>query len=202
MGRKTEDGEIPKKHVTRELIKQEFIRMYVEKGLPLNRIKVSHFVDNCNISRGTFYFYFNDVYRLYDECQADVIRMLEEGIQEINMSTLRGHYKKHAKVYSKYLEKYVTNKALLKGFMYGSERVKFRDVFYDSILKNYSHVMAFTMEMDENIRELLIHFYAGGLANVLAEWVYGGCKESTEIIGEMVSRVLYKGNYFWEGETR
>lgn len=202
MRKRMEESEISKKQMTRELIRQEFMCMYVEKGLPLNRIKVSHFVDACNISRGTFYFYFNDVYQLYEECQTAVIRLLEEGLQEINMSTLRKHYKKHAKVYSKYLEKYVSNKEILKGFMCGSECIKFRDAFYHSILKNYAHVMAFSMEMDENIRDLMTQFYAGGLANVLTEWVCNGCKESTDRIGEMVSRVLYKGNYFWEGEIK
>ena len=74
-------------HDTKELIKREFLKEYHEKSL--EKIKVSVLVSACNISRGTFYFYFTDVQRLYKECEQDIIGFMEEGMAARDMSIIK-----------------------------------------------------------------------------------------------------------------
>ena len=185
-----------KNNITETLIKEEFIRIYAEK--PLEKIKVNHFVSACNIARGTFYFYFKDVYDLYKVCESEMIRYLENGLEELSMSTIRGNYKKHAKLYTKYLDRYLQNKEAIKIFMMGSEASSFKDALYCSVVKWYSQIMEFSGDINEKKKEMLVHFYASGWVLMIYKWFQGDCEMSTEVIGDVVAMIQYRGVFLKE----
>ena len=51
---------------TKTAIKAAFIRLLNER--PLNKISVKSIVDICNISRNTFYYHYEDIYALLEDC--------------------------------------------------------------------------------------------------------------------------------------
>jgi|GEM_PF-1558597 len=180
-------------HDTKELIKREFLKEYHEKSL--EKIKVSVLVSACNISRGTFYFYFTDVQRLYKECEQDIIGFMEEGMNEIIMSTIRGNSKRHIDLYAAYLERYIPKKDLLKDFIAGSEAVSFHEALTKSVYDSYISLLEFSSEIPESHKNMMALYHSNGWASVLSAWVENGCVVPARQVSEILSRALFKGIY-------
>lgn len=51
--------------LTKKAIIQSFVRLLNQ--MPLDKITVKEIVDDCGVNRGTFYYYFQDVYALLEE---------------------------------------------------------------------------------------------------------------------------------------
>ena len=68
---------------SRFLIKQAFGELLHEKEL--NKITVTDVVERANISRGTFYAHYLDVYDLYMSIQNNVLETLEKGLEAIGI---------------------------------------------------------------------------------------------------------------------
>ena len=52
-------------HLTKKAIRESFIRFINTK--PLDKITVKDIVEDCGITRNTFYYYYQDIYELVDE---------------------------------------------------------------------------------------------------------------------------------------
>ena len=185
------DDKEPGRLCKKKLIKKKFLEAY--KKTSLNRIKVSDLIVVCGISRGAFYFHFDDVYDLYNECEKDMINFLEEGLPDINLVTLLRDRDKHLEVYSEYLSKYTGKKDLLKCFLNGSEESSFRRAWFDSIYRNFEHTLEFLSYPPSSKRKQLLLFFSGGILSLLSDWVLTECKEPVEEIASIHEQVLYQG---------
>jgi len=181
------------KQRTMESIKKNFLLMY--KNKPLKEIKVSDLIRACNISRGTFYFHFEDIYALYCECEQDMIGFLEAGLSDVILSTVGMDYNKHIKILSKDLKRYVEHIDMFQCFLSGSEEVAFRQAWFDSICRNYGKSMEFSHSMPLSKQKNIIRFYAGGHLALLSNWVLEGCKEPAEDIAHISAQVLFEGAF-------
>ena len=54
---------------TQQIIQTAFIRLLNQK--PLDRITVKDIVSECNVSRNTFYYYYQDIYALLEQVLLD-----------------------------------------------------------------------------------------------------------------------------------
>jgi AcrR family transcriptional regulator len=130
------------KQRTRESIKKNFLEMY--KKNPLQKIKINDLIRICNISRGTFYFHFPNIYALYRECERDAIDLLETELPDVILSLVRRDYDKHIEVFTKFLKKYIEHVDMLKCFLSGSEKASFQQAWIDSIRITYEKSMEFS----------------------------------------------------------
>lgn len=71
---------------SRHLIKQAFGELLNEK--PLNKITVTDIVERANISRGTFYAHYLDVYDLYTAIQNNIIETLDCGFEKLGIENI------------------------------------------------------------------------------------------------------------------
>lgn len=191
------NSDMTSKHRTRENIKNKFLELY--KNRTLKKIKVNDIISACNISRGTFYFYYTDMYALYRECEKDAIDLLEMRLSDVNLSTVTRDYNKHIKVYSSFLKTYVENIDMYKSFISGSEEASFRQAWLESNKRNYGKIMEFSNTTLQSKCDNLILFFAGGHVALLSNWILTGCRESTEDIACIISQVLFQGIF---SETR
>ena len=189
-----DNDEIIKKQNAKKIIKKKFLEVY--KKEPLNRIKVSDLAAACEISRGTFYFHFEDVYALYRACEQDMIDFLEDGISEIHLVSLLRDHEKHIEVYSRFLKKYIANNEMIKCFLQGSEEASFRQVWFNSIYQKFEKSMTFSFDMPQAKRNNLVRFFAGGMLALQSNWVLTGCREPVEDIARIHEQVLYDGILF------
>ena len=71
---------------SRRLIKQAFGELLNEKDL--TKITVTDIVERANISRGTFYAHYLDVYDLYTAIQNNVLETMEFGLDSVGIENL------------------------------------------------------------------------------------------------------------------
>ena len=71
---------------SRHLIKQAFGELLNEK--PLARITVTDIVERANISRGTFYAHYLDVFDLFTAIQNNIIETLELGFEKLGIENI------------------------------------------------------------------------------------------------------------------
>ena len=71
---------------SRFLIKQAFGELLHEKEL--SKITVTDIVERANISRGTFYAHYLDVYDLYTAIQNNVLETMETGLDTVGIENL------------------------------------------------------------------------------------------------------------------
>jgi AcrR family transcriptional regulator len=186
-----DNGVVPTKQRTRGRIKQGFLEMY--KNRPLHKIRVVDLISVCNITRGTFYFHFPNMYALYRECERDMIGLLEMELPDVNLSLVRMDYNKHIKVFSKFLKGYVEHINMLKCFLSGSEADSFRRTWSDDIYQTYEKSMEFSDVTPPSKRDKLIRFYVGGQVALLSNWILADCKEPVEEIAGISAQILFQG---------
>ena len=64
------------KQYTKNLIKEEFIKLLEEKSF--NLITISEIANKCEINRNTFYYHYEDIYTLVKEVLADEIKKVDQ----------------------------------------------------------------------------------------------------------------------------
>ena len=193
----------PTQQSTRETIKRVFLRLYKKK--PLSRIFVSDLVQACSISRGTFYFYFNNIEDLYHECEQDLIDKMEDGLDKVILCTVGGSradmtkyiqtYAKHLSRYPKYLEEY---HCLLEG----SERASFRQCWVDSVRRHFEQTLPFSRTVSPSEREHLLFYYSGGTVSMLSNWVLNDCKAPAEELAAISAQTLFQGTFLTDPPDR
>ena len=179
------------RNTTRDNIKSNFLDMYRSK--PLNQINVSDLAKECNISRGTFYFYFEDIYALYHECEKDLIDSMEKGLSEVILCTVGNDFDKYVEVYAEHLKDYTQHIETYQRLLTGSEEASFRKAWFESIRCQYKKSMIFSKAMPESKRDNMTRFFAGGVLAVLSNWVSDGCKAPAEEIAAISAQALFQG---------
>ena len=71
---------------SRHLIKQAFAELLNEKDM--SKITVTDIVERANISRGTFYAHYLDVYDLYTAIQSNIVETLNETLELLGMENI------------------------------------------------------------------------------------------------------------------
>lgn len=178
---------------TKELIKAAFFELY--QKLPLSKIKVSDLIAQCAVSRGTFYFYYSDIYMLYHECEQDVLRLMERHIGNINLSTVQGKAAKHIKTYTEHLSGFIADKERTKCLLVGSECDSFRAALTEHVCQHYGASMEFSAEMPQKKRSYLVRFFACGLSDLICNWILEDCKTPAEELAEIVTEIMYYGAF-------
>ena len=179
------------KQMTRDIIKSRFLEMYKTK--PLYRIKVNDLAAVCNISRNTFYFYFEDMQVLYYECERDLIARVEEGLSDVILTTVVLDFENYVKCFSYLLKNHENNKELFRCFINGSEESCFRKAWFESIHSNYSKTLNFSRAAPPVQRDYLARFFAGGMLSILSHWLLTDCMYPVEDVAYISAQTMFQG---------
>ena len=176
---------------TVDIIISKFWEMYEKK--PLSQINVTDLSKACGISRGTFYQYYENVYALYYELEAEVINTSERGLSDVIMYGAGQNFEKYVEVSSNHLRDHVQNLDKFKPLLNGSESASFRKMWLESIQKNFVKMIEFSDDLPTDDRDNLTLFFSGGLLSVLSNWVLNDCREPAGNIARVATRILSKG---------
>lgn len=181
---------------TREYIKQIFLSLYKKK--PLHRIFVSDLVSACNIARGTFYFYYENLEQLYHECERDLIDKMENGLDQIVLCTVGGSRKdmtRYIETYSRHLSRYPNYLELYHCLLEGSERASFRRRWVESVRRHFEQTLPFSCTISPVQKTFLLQFYSEGMVGMLSHWVLTDCAAPPEEIAAINAQVLFQGTF-------
>lgn len=181
---------------TGEYIKSVFLSLYREK--PLHRIFVSELVSACNISRGTFYFHFENIEQLYRKCEEDLVRFMEDGLDSVVLCTVggsRSNTGRFIQTYSAHLSRYPVRLEQFQCLLNGSENASFRKRWTQSVFRHFEKTLPFSNTVSPEYQEYLLHFFSGGEVAMLSNWILNGCTAPPEAIASISAQALFQGTF-------
>ena len=187
------ESEQPKKTTAESNIKEAFIELYKKK--PLHSITVSEIISKAHISRSTFYFYFEDIFDLYAECEKDIISYIEGDLSSIIMSTITKDRDKYKKSVVANFNRISEEKDTLKCFSQGSERAHFLESWFASMCNSFDRTLEFGFATTEEMKELTIRFFAHGQLIVYDDWIQSDGKIDPASIAEILAQMLFDGAF-------
>jgi len=177
--------------VSKAAIKEAFLKFYAKK--PLAQISVKEISDSCSLSRTTFYFYFEDINALYQECVQDAMRLMDTSLPDLILFTVGHDFDRYVSAYTSHLTDVKKNRALYSALLLGSESESFREQWLGSIYRHYEKTMSFSRNVRPELKENLIRFFSSGeLGNVTA-WILSGCKTPENTIALSSAQILFYG---------
>ena len=178
---------------TRQLIRDAFIDLYLQK--PLSKISVSEITGASHVSRGTFYLYFEDIFRLLESVEDEFL----SGVMTLNAATIFEALKRKPSV-DTYVESYaqmlgyiLENKRIFRALLTGSESVHFRQKYVANIKRSVCTMLEIDKRVPEDQWDLSCAFHAGGVINLFENWMMNDFRDSPEEIAGIVYKALFRG---------
>lgn len=175
------------KQYTKNLIKEEFMKLLEEKSF--NLITITEIADKCEINRNTFYYHYEDIYTLVKEILADEIQKVDQEFDSssswekslITASSFFLDNKKAAQNLFKSIDKKDTDAYLYK--------------ICESVMSKYieNECLSKNIEATEEDKALVTNFYRIALVGLLDKWVLDGMDKSPD---DFIYRIgkLFDGN--------
>ncbi|MDU2502608.1 MAG: TetR/AcrR family transcriptional regulator C-terminal domain-containing protein [Peptoniphilus harei] len=170
------------KNYTKNLIKQEFIKLLNKKSL--HNITVTEIAKQCKIERKTFYYHYENlpqlVKEIFDEELEDVIKEFNETLswEESFISA----------------EKFILdNKKVVKHMYesdYKTELEKYIFSISGEIMRKYVRRVAKDTKAQEIDIKLIAYFYQCALSSSLVEWVATDMKTDPKLVTRRLGKLM------------
>lgn len=173
---------------TKKAIKDAFFTLITKKEI--EHISIKDIADEANISRKTFYYYYEGIWSVIDECWNDFLENLEETLRDISfkgdMTVFSNITYKISDIISKDVELYkaifkVQSVSIINENITASLKEKFMDYFYKDISK-YPRDYDLSME-----------FIFSGMIRAYKQWLFKENREPIEEFTEKVNMLIFKG---------
>ncbi len=154
---------------TKQKLKDAFIKLYEEKST--RQITIKDISETANIYRGTFYYYYDDIYALYDDIQNDVISIAKNNILPLVMNLISGNMAGQAPLVSSLYGEYEN---IIRLFIVEKPDSK----TINEIKKVISHTVLskFNLSEEQLPDELryMLEFVSSGQISVIGLWITEG----------------------------
>lgn len=179
---KLERGPFMAKNYTKNLIKQEFIKLLNKKSL--HNITVTEIAKQCKIERKTFYYHYENlpqlVKEIFDEELEDVIKEFNETLswEESFISA------------TKFI---LENKKVVKHMYESDYKVELEKYIFSisgEIMRKYVRRVAKDTKAQEIDIKLIAYFYQCALSSSLVEWVATDMKTDPKLVTRRLGKLM------------
>ncbi|MFL0268800.1 TetR/AcrR family transcriptional regulator [Candidatus Clostridium radicumherbarum] len=171
---------------TKALLANTLIVMLQKR--PIDKITVKDLVDECGLTRQTFYNHFYDIYELVEWIY---LQATEKSLAE------KKDYDTWQRGFYQVLISILNNKVLVQNTYRSTNRDSLErymyTVIYDQIIAVVER-QAIGMSVDQKHKNFIAHFYSLAFIALIFEWLKDGMKEKPEDIVEQTA-VLIKGDF-------
>lgn len=170
------------KNYTKNLIKQEFIKLLNKKSL--HNITVTEIAKQCKIERKTFYYHYENlpqlVKEIFDEELEDVIKEFNETLswEESFISA------------AKFI---LENKKVVKHMYESDYKIELEKYIFSisgEIMRKYVRRVAKDTKAQENDIKLIAYFYQCALSSSLVEWVATDMKTDPKLVTRRLGKLM------------
>jgi len=158
--------------LTRKAIVQSFIKLLNE--MPLDKITVKDIVDDCGVNRGTFYYYYQDVYALLEEIFATET--------QVSLTAMNG--------YTDWLEGFLhslsfvqENKKAIYHVYNSVDRVFLEKYLYrvvGDLMVQVVHGQTADLAPREEDVQIVAGLYTHALVGIMLDWLQNGMRDNLE----------------------
>ena len=155
--------------LTKKAIKKSFMKLLNDR--PLDKITVKDIVEDCEINRNTFYYYYQDIYALVEEIFLDETKeAIEKDIKDLSWQdgVMRA------------IDFALLNKKAIFHVYNSRSRKELERYLSQTIGKavtEYIRIQAEGLHASERDIRLVSSFYSQAIKGLLLEWVDQGMKE-------------------------
>ena len=162
--------------------------LLLAESKPLNRITVRDIVDACGITRNTFYYYFHDIFDVFDSIVEEELDRVENASLEELDSVIFGIITRMVQ-YKKVWKNLLKTVGQEKLTDYVSKRLH-------RIFMRYLKIMTDDCPIEEQDMQIISIFFEEALMGVLIHWLKSDIPSTPEDMAAVAERisVLFKGN--------
>lgn len=175
---------------TRKNLMDAFWKLYLTK--PVERISVKEITDMAGYNRGTFYLYFRDIYDVLENIEDNVLDIMDSEINNyreiLKSSGTVPDVKDIASAAVDIFHKCDYKPLIL---MNKSGNSRFELILKEKMRSTLNDRVSQTIDVDEQTREYIVHFFMSGILGVLKKWYDDGMKISVEEHLSLVCNVLF-----------
>ncbi|MFD1417585.1 TetR/AcrR family transcriptional regulator [Companilactobacillus keshanensis] len=162
--------------------------MSILQTKPFNKITVKNVVDECGLTRQTFYNHFGDMYELVEwTC----LQAIKESLQD---NSDYDHWQKG--LYKLMLA--IKKNSLLVNNMQRSQNRDILVKYIYKIINNYVITVvekqSYGLNIAQDDKNFVAHFYSLAFMAIIVEWVKNGMKADPEEVSDKIGTLL-KGNF-------
>lgn len=173
---------------SRKLIRHAFVELVLEKDL--EKVTVKSIVEKAEISRGTFYAHYSDIFAVIEEVENETMGGTVELLNDFNAIDLMQNpmpfLLKMVRFFEQDIE-YYRKVIYTKGAP--TFITKLKDILIEKLLSHKENISE--QEREEFV--LRVHFLVGGLASLYQNWFAGKVEGSLEELTASVSRMMIQG---------
>lgn len=170
---------------TRNLIRETFIKELNQH--PLNKVTVTKIVEECEINRNTFYYYYKDIYEVLTEVfEMELKKVIEEYNETLSWEESFILATRFAK----------ENKAAVYHIYYSLKREELETYILNvagNVMERYVSQMAKGMNVSLYDQKLIASFYQCALTQMVLQWIASGMKSDSDAIIRRIGQ-LFDGN--------
>lgn len=153
---------------------------------PLNKITVTDIAEDCEISRHTFYYHFQDIYDLVEWIYKFEGERLLEGKKNYE------NWQEGMRLVFQYL---LENKSLVRNTIRGANREDLMTYLHDSVYQLMYGIIeekSAGKHISEEHKAFIANFYKYAFVGIMMDWVESGMKKEPEIIISDLSLMIHE----------
>ena len=172
---------------SKNLIKKAFAKLLHDKDI--SKITVTDIIKEAEISRGTFYAHYPDVYGLLEQIENEEMTKLMNFIQDVGFENISDNPKKLIKEVVDYINNDLEYYKLLF-LSKNADRflIRIKDFMTDQILSN--EMIALYHANSTGEASIYISFFTSAVASVFIDWLKGTIDVSIDELTETLSRII------------
>lgn len=171
------------KNLTKKAIKASFIHLLNERSL--DKISVKDIVEDCGISRNTFYYHYLDVYDLFDQIFEEVLDEIFKP-QDINQDRWENSFIQACQYAMD------NKKAVLH--IYNSVKREQLETYllkiFDQLMHQYVQEQSIGLNISDEDFYFIVIFYKHALTGMIVEWLQNDMRKDPEYIIKKLSLIF------------
>jgi probable dihydroxyacetone kinase regulator len=171
--------------ITKRALEESLKHLLLQK--PLDKITITDITDDCGVNRMTFYYHFRDIYDLVEwSCEEDASRAL--GGKKTYSTWQQG--------FLQIFQAVQENRPFILNVYHSVSREQVEHYLYRltyDLLIGVVEEEAAGMQVRQEDREFIAHFYKYAFVGLMLDWIKNGMKEDPQAIIDRLS-LLVRGN--------
>lgn len=177
---------------SKAMIKKAFAKLLHEKDI--SKISVTNIVETAEISRGTFYAHYRDVYSLFDQIENEELDKLLTLIDDIGYEAIIVSPKSFLNETLKYLNRDIEYyKMLFLSNNASRFMLRIKESLENKILNDNN---ALVCASKKTYAAVYISFFASGLSLTITDWMKGNLSVSLDDLSDILSEIMRKAFNF------
>lgn len=170
---------------TKKAIVDSFVKLLEEK--PFDKITVKDIVEDCGVNRGTFYYYFEDIYALLKDYFEEELKQIVES-HDLYDSWQEGFLVATQLARSSKRQLYHAYNSISR-----EEMDRYLNEVSGHLMREFIEQQCQGLDVAEEDKALIGQFYTCALVGLIARWLDDGMKEDPE---KYINRIgeLFDGN--------